>query len=164
MVLKSDKIFVAGHKGMVGSATLRALGKENFTNIITADRKELDLRDQAAVNEFFKEQRPDIVILSAAKVGGIQANLDNPATFLIDNLQIQNNVISASHSNGVRKLVFLGSSCIYPKESPQPMKEEYLLTGKLEPTNEGYALAKISGIKLLEGYRKQFGFDSISLM
>jgi GDP-L-fucose synthase len=126
--------------------------------------KELNLTDQVAVHRFFENEKPEIVILAAAKVGGIQANIDNPATFLIDNLQIQNNICEAALKNGTEKLVFLGSSCIYPKECPQPMKEEYLLTGKLEPTNEGYAIAKIAGIKLLEGYYKQYGFNSISLM
>jgi GDP-L-fucose synthase len=149
---------------MVGSATLRLLQQEGFTNLITATSKELNLTDQFAVDHFFAKEKPELVILSAAKVGGIQANIDNPATFLLDNLQIQNNVMTASLKHGVSKFVFLGSSCIYPKECPQPMKEDYLLTGKLEPTNEGYAVAKIAGIKLLEGMKKQYGFNSISLM
>lgn len=149
---------------MVGSATMRLLQQQGFTNLLTAGSKELDLTDQLAVARFFEREKPEIVILCAAKVGGIQANIDNPATFLLDNLQIQNNVMSASLKNGVNKFVFLGSSCIYPKECQQPMKEEYLLTGKLEPTNEGYAIAKIAGIKLLEGLKNQYGFNSISLM
>lgn len=149
---------------MVGSATVRLLQKEGYTNLVYRSSKEVNLTNQAAVHAFFESEKPAIVILAAAKVGGIQANIDNPATFLIDNLQIQNNICEAALKNGVEKLVFLGSSCIYPKESPQPMKEEYLLTGKLEPTNEGYALAKIAGLKLLEGMYKQYGFKSISLM
>ena len=161
---RETKIYIAGHQGMVGSATLRLLQDEGFTNLLTVGSKELDLTSQPATARFIEKEKPEIVILCAAKVGGIQANIDNPATFLIDNLQIQNNVIAASLKNGVKNLVFLGSSCIYPKECPQPMKEEYLLTGKLEPTNEGYAIAKIAGIKLLEGLKKQYGFNSISLM
>lgn len=149
---------------MVGSATLRLLQQQGFTNLLTAGSKVLDLTDQLAVNLYFEREKPEAVILCAAKVGGIQANIDNPATFLLDNLQIQNNVMAASLKNGVSRFVFLGSSCIYPKECPQPMKEEYLLTGKLEPTNEGYAVAKIAGIKLLEGLKKQYSFNSISLM
>jgi GDP-L-fucose synthase len=149
---------------MVGSATLRLLQKNNFNNLVYKTSKELNLTNQAAVHAFFEQEKPEIVILAAAKVGGIQANIDNPATFLIDNLQIQNNICEAALKNNTEKLVFLGSSCIYPKECPQPMKEDYLLTGKLEPTNEGYAIAKIAGIKLLEGYYKQYGFNSISLM
>ncbi|HTE24080.1 GDP-L-fucose synthase family protein [Flavitalea sp.] len=161
---KNSKIFVCGHNGMVGSATMRLLKKKNFANIITVSSKELDLTNQLAVRSFFESQKIELVILSAAKVGGIQANIDNPGVFLFDNLMIQNNVIDAAYRNGVEKLVFLGSSCIYPKECNQPMKEEYLLTGKLEPTNEGYAIAKIAGIKMLEAYHKQYGFKSISLM
>jgi GDP-L-fucose synthase len=149
---------------MVGSATLRRFQKEGFLNIITRTSNELNLVSQQDVYRFFRNEKPQIVILSAAKVGGIQANIKSPATFLFDNLMIQNNVIDAAYQSGVEKLVFLGSSCIYPRESAQPMKEEYLLTGKLEPTNEGYAMAKIAGIKLLESYRKQYGFNSISLM
>lgn len=164
MLNKTAQIFLAGHRGMVGSATLKYLQLQGFTNLLTAGSKELDLTNQSAVASFFEAVRPEIVILCAAKVGGIQANIENPASFLLDNLQIQNNVMSASLKNGVSKFVFLGSSCIYPKECAQPMKEEYFLTGKLEPTNEGYALAKIAGIKLLEGLKKQFGFNSISLM
>jgi GDP-L-fucose synthase len=161
---KSKKIYVAGHNGMVGSATVRHLQEAGYTNLIYKTSKELNLTNQAAVHKFFEAEKPEIVILAAAKVGGIQANIENPATFLVDNLNIQNNICEASLKNGVEKLVFLGSSCIYPKESPQPMKEEYLLTGKLEPTNEGYALAKIAGLKLLSGMQKQYGFNSISLM
>lgn len=149
---------------MVGSATLRLFQQQGFTNLLTAGSGELDLADQLAVTRFFEREKPEVVILCAAKVGGIQANIENPATFLLDNLQIQNNVMSASLKNGVNNFLFLGSSCIYPKECPQPMKEEYLLTGKLEPTNEGYAIGKIAGIKLLEGLKKQYGFNSISLM
>lgn len=163
MTLK-DKIFLTGHNGMVGSSILRLLLGLNFQNIITKSKSELDLTDQLSVKTFFTETKPDYVILAAAKVGGIQANIKNPATFLLENLQIQNNIIEASLINNVKKILFLGSSCIYPKDCPQPMKEEYLLSGKLEPTNEGYALAKITGLKLLEGLRKQYGFNSISLM
>lgn len=161
---RNKKIFITGHKGMVGAATKELFIREGFSNIVIADRSRLDLLDQAGVHRFFEEEQPEIVILIAAKVGGIQANIQNPATFLHDNLVIQNNVIHAAYQQSVEKLVFLGSSCIYPRECPQPMKEEYLLTGKLEPTNEGYAIAKIAGIKLLEGYYKQYGFNSISLM
>jgi GDP-L-fucose synthase len=161
---KNKKIYIAGHNGMVGSATMRLMQQEGYTNLVYRSSKELNLTSQPAVHAFFEAEKPEVVILAAAKVGGIQANIDNPATFLIDNLQIQNNICEAALKNGVEKLVFLGSSCIYPKECPQPMKEEYLLTGKLEPTNEGYALAKIAGLKLLEGMHKQYGFNSISLM
>ncbi|MGF2414590.1 MAG: GDP-L-fucose synthase family protein, partial [Ferruginibacter sp.] len=151
-------------QGMVGSATLRLLETNGFHNIVFKTSKELDLTNQAAVFSFFEKEKPEIVILAAAKVGGIQANIDNPATFLLDNLKMQNNICEAALKNNTEKLVFLGSSCIYPKECAQPMKEEYLMTGKLEPTNEGYAIAKIAGIKLLEGFYKQYGFNSISLM
>lgn len=161
---KNSKVYIAGHNGMVGSAIVRLLQNEGFHNLILKRHKELDLTDQNAVKDFFAKNKPEYVILAAAKVGGIQANMNNPATFLLDNLLIQNNVIEFSSRHGVQKLVFLGSSCIYPRECPQPMKEEYLLTGKLEPTNEGYAIAKIAGIKLLEGFRKEHGFNSISLM
>lgn len=161
---RNIKIFIAGHNGMVGSAILRVLQNNGFTNVVTKDRKDLDLLKQNDVEHFFETEKPEIVILAAAKVGGIQANIKNPAIFLYDNLMIQNNVIEMSYRYGVKKLVFLGSSCIYPKNCLQPMKEEFLLTGLLEPTNEGYAIAKIAGIKLLEGYYKQFGFESISLM
>lgn len=149
---------------MVGSAIHRLLVQKGFTNIITASRAELDLLDQTSVSNYFALHKPEYVILAAAKVGGIQANIDNPGKFLYENLQIQNNVIHNCYLNKVEKLVFMGSSCIYPKECPQPMKEEYLLNGKLEPTNEGYALAKIAGLKMAEGYHKQYGLNSISLM
>jgi GDP-L-fucose synthase len=158
------KVFVAGSNGMVGSATVRLLSTNPKYEIIVRNRKELDLLDSFAVNNFFASEKIDIVILAAAKVGGIQANMANPGQFLYENLQIQNNVIHHAYLNSVKKLVFLGSSCIYPKECPQPMKEEYMLTGKLEPTNEGYAIAKIAGLKLCENYKKQYGFDSISIM
>ena len=161
---KASKIFVAGHRGLVGSAILRKLQAEGYTNLVTRTRAELDLRDQAAVNRFFEEERPEYVFLAAAKVGGILANSTYPADFIRDNLQIQTNVIDAAYRNGVKKLLFLGSSCIYPKYAPQPMKEEYLLTGPLEPTNEWYAVAKIAGIKMAQAYRRQYGFNAISLM
>ena len=149
---------------MVGSAVLKHFSAEGYTNILTATKDKVDLMSQHNVDSFIKSHKPNIVILCAAKVGGIQANMKNPGRFLYDNLMIQNNVIHSSFTHGVKKFVFLGSSCIYPRECPQPMKEEYLLTGKVEPTNEGYAIAKIAGIKMLEGYYKQYGFRSISLM
>lgn len=161
---KTKKIYVAGHRGMVGSATLQMLKKNGYNNLVYKTSSELNLTDQQAVNTFFEKEKPEVVIMAAAKVGGIQANIDNPATFLLQNLQIQNNIFEVALKSKVEKLVFLGSSCIYPKDCPQPMKEEYLLTGKLEPTNEGYAIAKIAGLKLLEGMHKQYGFNSISLM
>lgn len=161
---KNKKIYIAGHNGMVGSAIKRLFEKEGFTNLVCRSSRELDLRNQQAVIDFFKTEKPDCVILAAAKVGGINANMHHPADFLYDNLEIQNNVIHQSYLNGVEKLIFLGSSCIYPRECPQPMKEEYLLTGKLEPTNEGYALAKVAGLKMCEFYYKQYGFKSLSLM
>lgn len=161
---KSSKIYITGHRGMLGSVTLNLFKKAGYTNIVTATHSELDLTNQQAVEDFFQKEKPEYVIHIAAKVGGIKANIDNPAVFLYDNLIMQANVIHSSYKNGVKKFVFLGSSCIYPKESPQPMKEEYLLTGKLEPTNEGYAIGKIAGIKLLETYHQQYGFNSISLM
>jgi GDP-L-fucose synthase len=161
---RDSKIYIAGHTGMVGSAITRVLTDKGFKNLIYATSRELDLTDQGAVTAFFREHHPDYVILAAARVGGIQANLSNPAVFLYDNLAIQNNVVHQSYLHGVKKLVFLGSSCIYPRECAQPMKEEYLLSGKLEPTNEGYALAKISGLKMCSYYYKQYGFRSISLM
>lgn len=157
-------IFIAGHKGMVGSAIVRLLRKRGYENLILKSRRELDLRDTVAVKEFFDTARPQIVILAAARVGGIQANMDHSAEFLYENLMIQNNVIHHSHLHHVEKFCFLGSSCIYPRECAQPMKEEYLLCGPLEPTNEGYALAKISGLKMVELYRKQYGFPGMSLM
>lgn len=161
---KTDKIYVAGHNGMVGSAIVRLLKKEGFENIITANHQELDLTEQADVRRFLANQKPDYVILAAAKVGGIGVNIAHPAEFLYKNLAIQNNVIHYSYESGVKKLVFLGSSCIYPKDCPQPIKEEYFLSGKLEPTNEGYALAKIVGLKMTEYYNKQYGFSSVNLM
>jgi GDP-L-fucose synthase len=164
MLNKNTKIYIAGHGGMVGSATLRLFRQNGFSNLLIVGSSELDLTDQSSVRSFFSLHRPEVVILCAAKVGGIQANIDNPASFALDNMQIQNNVIESSFRYGADKLVFLGSSCIYPRDSQQPMKEEYLLTGKLEPTNEGYAIAKIAGIKLLEGMRSQYGFNSTSLI
>lgn len=163
-ILKSSKIFITGHRGMLGSVTMAQFLAAGYSNLLTASHKELDLCDQAAVNTFFAKEKPEYVIHIAAKVGGINANIQNPAVFLYDNLIMQANVIQSAYQHGVKKFVFLGSSCIYPRECPQPMKEEYLLTGKLEPTNEGYAIGKIAGIKLLESYYKQYGFKSISLM
>jgi len=160
----SSRIFVAGHRGLVGSAIVRQLEKKGYLNLVLATRAELDLRDQAAVSRFFARQRPEFVFLSAAKVGGILANATRPAEFLYENLTIQTNVIHAAWQNGAQKLVFLGSSCIYPRLAPQPIKEEYLLTGPLEPTNEAYAIAKIAGLKLAAAYREQYGFPAISLM
>jgi GDP-L-fucose synthase len=161
---KKDKIYVAGHRGMVGSAVTRKLGKEGFTNIVTRTSGELDLKDQHAVHAFFEKERPDYVFLAAAKVGGILANNTYRGEFLYDNLMIQNNTIDAAYRSGVRKLMFLGSSCIYPKLAPQPLKEDYLLTGPLEETNEPYAIAKIAGIKLCDAYRFQYGCNFISVM
>ncbi|WP_262916084.1 GDP-L-fucose synthase [Pedobacter montanisoli] len=161
---KSAKIFVAGHRGMVGSAIHRKLVKEGFSNIITRTSSELDLRNQQAVADFFAQEKPDYVFLAAAKVGGIVANNTYRADFLYENLAIQNNVIHQSYVNGVKKLMFLGSSCIYPKLAPQPLKEEYLLTGLLEDTNEPYAIAKIAGIKMCDAYRAQYGCNFISVM
>ncbi len=159
-----DKIYVAGHRGLVGAAICRVLEKQGFGNITTCARSELDLTDQFAVREFFATERPDYVFLAAARVGGIHANNTYPAEFIRDNLLIQTNIIDAAYQNGTRKLQFLGSSCIYPKLASQPMKEEHLLTGELEPTNEWYAVAKIAGIKQCQAYRRQYGFDAISLM
>lgn len=161
---KSAKIYVAGHNGMVGSAIFRKLKAEGFTNIVTKSSKELDLRNEQAVRQFFNEEKPEYVFLAAAKVGGIVANNTYRAEFLYDNLQIQNNVIHSSYLNDVKKLMFLGSSCIYPKMAPQPLKEEYLLTGLLEETNEPYAIAKIAGIKMCDAYRSQYGCNYISVM
>lgn len=149
---------------MVGSAIMRALEKQGFKNLVTRTHKQLDLLNSLAVTEFFDLEKPDAVILAAARVGGIQANIDHPAEFLYENLAMQNNVIHQSYLHGVKKLCFLGSSCIYPRECPQPIKEEYLMSGPLEPTNEGYALAKIAGLKMVEYYRKQYDFPGISLM
>ena len=161
---KSDKIFVAGHRGMVGSALVRRLEAEGFTNLLTRGRSQLDLGDESAVANLFAEQMPAIVILAAAKVGGIKANNDYPVEFLLDNLRIQNNVIRSAYQTGVRKLLFLGSSCIYPKFAPQPIPESVLLTGPLEPTNEAYAIAKIAGIKLCQAYAREYGRNFISVM
>lgn len=161
---KEGKVYIAGHRGMVGSAIYRKLKSEGFNNFVTRTSAELDLRDQKQVAEFFEQEKPDYVFLAAAKVGGIMANNTFRAEFLYDNLQIQNNVIHHSYLNGVKKLMFLGSSCIYPKMAPQPLKEEYLLTGLLEPTNEPYAIAKIAGIKMCDAYRSQYGCNYISVM
>jgi len=161
---KSSKIYIAGHRGMVGSAIYRKLQKEGFTNFVTRTSDVLDLRNQQQVVDFFAEEKPDYVFLAAAKVGGIVANNTYRAEFLYDNLQIQNNIIHNAYLNGVKKLMFLGSSCIYPKMAPQPLKEEYLLTGPLEETNEPYAIAKIAGIKMCDAYRSQYGCNFISVM
>ncbi len=161
---KTSRIFIAGHKGLVGSAIVRCLRTEGYENLILRGRSELDLTSRPAVDSFFASEQPEYVFLAAAKVGGILANSTYPADFLRDNLAIQLNVVDAAHRNGVKKLEFLGSSCIYPKLAPQPMHEEYLLTGELEPTNEWYAVAKIAGIKLCQAYRAQYGFRAISLM
>ena len=161
---KDSKIYIAGHRGMVGSAIHRKLQKEGFTNFVTRKSETLDLRNQQQVLDFFNEEKPEYVFLAAAKVGGIVANNTYRAEFLYDNLQIQNNVINSSYLNGVTKLMFLGSSCIYPKMAPQPLKEEYLLTGLLESTNEPYAIAKIAGIKMCDAYRAQYGCNYISVM
>ena len=161
---RADKIYVAGHRGMVGSAIVRKLEQQGFFNLVVKTSAELDLRNQKAVNDFFEEEKPSYVFLAAAKVGGIQANNIYRADFLYDNLMIEANIIHASHVNKVDKLLFLGSSCIYPKMAPQPLKEEYLLTDTLEYTNEPYAIAKITGIKMCENYRKQYGCNFISAM
>jgi GDP-L-fucose synthase len=159
-----SRVYIAGHRGLVGSALVRALQSRGCDNLLLSSRAELDLRDQRAVSNFFNNDRPDYIFLAAAKVGGILANSTHPAEFLHDNLAIQTNVIHEAWRTGVRKMVFLGSSCIYPKLALQPIKEEYLLTGPLEPTNEAYAIAKIAGLKLAEAYRQQYGFNAISLM
>lgn len=164
MIRKEFKIYVAGHNGMVGSACWRALENEGYTNLIGKSSKELDLRNQSDVMDFLEKERPVAVINAAAKVGGILANNTYPYEFLMDNLLIQNNLIKTSHDLGIQKFIFLGSSCIYPKLASQPLKEEYLLTGALEPTNEWYALAKIAGVKLIESLRKQYNRDYVSLM
>lgn len=161
---KSDKIYIAGHRGMVGSAITRKLEQEGYANLLVRTSKELDLRNQQAVNDFFAAEKPDFVFLAAAKVGGIVANNTYRADFIYENVMIQSNIIHASYVNGVKKLLFLGSSCIYPKMAPQPLKEEYLLTGELEPTNEPYAIAKIAGIKTCDAYRAQYGCNFISVM
>ena len=161
---KSDRIFVAGHRGMVGSAITRTLEEGGFRNLIKRTRAELDLADSRAVSDFFRNEKPSVVVFAAAKVGGIKANNDFPVEFLIDNLRIQTNVISAAHASGARKLLFLGSSCIYPKHAPQPIPESALLTGPLEPTNETYAVAKIAGLKLCQAYHREYGANFISVM
>jgi GDP-L-fucose synthase len=161
---KESRIFVAGHRGLVGSAICRSLERSGFSNLVARTRAELDLRDQAAVCAFFNRERPEYVFLAAAKVGGIYANSHYPADFIYDNLAVQNSVLKAAMDCGIRKLLFLGSSCIYPRHAPQPIKEEYLLTGPLEPTNEWYAIAKIAGIKLAQALHRQYGFNAISVM
>lgn len=160
----SDSIFVAGHRGLVGAAIVRRLQASGFSNLVLRDRRELDLLRQDAVREFFAAVRPQYVFMAAAKVGGILANNTQPAAFLYDNLALEANVIDAAYRSGARKLLFLGSSCIYPKHAPQPMPEDCLLTGPLEPTNEWYAIAKIAGLKLCQAYRRQYGFNAISIM
>ncbi|APU68653.1 GDP-L-fucose synthetase [Christiangramia flava JLT2011] len=164
MINKSTKIYIAGHRGMVGSAIWRKLKAEGYINLIGRTSIELDLRNQAAVKKFFETEKPEVVIDAAARVGGILANNDYPYQFLMENLQIQNNLIDFSHKSEVQKFIFLGSSCIYPKHAPQPLKEEYLLTDSLEPTNEWYAIAKIAGVKACEAIREQFEKDYVSLM
>ena len=161
---KTDKIYIAGHRGLVGSAIVRNLEKNGYSNLLLRSSKELDLTNQSDVNQFFETEKPDYIFLAAAKVGGIHANEVYPADFIRVNLQIQTNIIDAAYQNNAKKLLFLGSSCIYPKHAPQPMKEEYLLTGELEPTNEWYAIAKIAGIKMCQAYKKQYGFNAISIM
>lgn len=161
---KESKIYVAGHRGLVGSAIVRDLEKKGYNNLVCRTSKELDLTNRNQVDEFFKQEKPEYVFLAAAKVGGIVANNDYPADFIRDNLMIQTNVIDASYQNGVKKLLFLGSTCIYPKMAPQPMNEDSLLTGVLEPTNEPYAIAKIAGIKMCESYNRQYGTEYISVM
>jgi GDP-L-fucose synthase len=160
----NDKIYIAGHNGLVGGSILRLLTKKGYTNIITRSSSELDLRDQKQVNDFFEQEQPSFVFLAAAKVGGILANQTYPADFIYDNLAIQNNIIHSSYKWGVEKLLFLGSSCIYPKNAPQPIEEDYLMTGFLEPTNDAYAIAKIAGIKMCQAYNKQYGCRFISAM
>ncbi len=159
-----SRIYVAGHTGLVGSAIVRMLKNKGYSNILSTPHSNWDLRNQENVDRFFKINKPDYVFLAAAKVGGIGANSNLPAQFIYDNLMIQTNIIDASYRNGVKKLLFLGSSCIYPKMCEQPIKEEYLLTGLLEPTNDAYAIAKIAGIKMCQAYRRQYGFNAISLM
>jgi GDP-L-fucose synthase len=164
MLERSEKIFVAGHRGLVGSALVRRLAEEGFVNVVTRVRSELDLRDETAVQEFFRRESPNVVVFAAAKVGGIKANTDYPVEFLLDNLHIQNNVIRAAHEHGARKLLFLASSCIYPRQAPQPIAETALLTGPLEPTNEAYAIAKIAGIKLCQAYFREYGANYVSAL
>jgi GDP-L-fucose synthase len=161
---RDAKIYVAGHRGLVGAAIVRALERQGYANLVVRTHREVDLTEQAAVRGFFEQERPQAVIMAAARVGGIQANNSRPAEFIRDNLLIQDNVIDSAYRTGVQKFVFLGSSCIYPKLAPQPIKEDYLLTGPLEPTNEWYAVAKIAGLKMCQAYRRQYGFNAISLM
>lgn len=161
---RNSKIYIAGHNGMAGSAIHRALKIAGYNNFVYRRSRELDLKNQQATMDFFEKEKPDVVVLAAAKVGGIMANIEAPATFLYDNLMIQSNVIDSAYKCGVKKLLFLGSSCIYPRDCSQPMKEEYLMDGKVEPTNEGYAIAKIAGMKLCEMYNQQYGTDYISVM
>jgi GDP-L-fucose synthase len=163
-ISKTSGIYVAGHRGLVGAAVVRALERQGYANLLLRTHAELDLCDQLAVRRFFEAARPEAVIMAAARVGGIQANSSRPAQFIRDNLLIQDNVIDSAHRSGVDKLVFLGSSCIYPKLAPQPIKEDYLLTGPLEPTNEWYAIAKIAGVKMCQAFRREYGFNAISLM
>src|SRR2546430_1889285 len=163
-VEKPDKIFIAGHRGLVGSALVRKLQQEGFANLVIRDRSELDLRNAARVDDFFAREKPAFVVFAAAKVGRIKANGDLPVEFLLENLQMQNNIIRAAYDIGVRKLLFLGSSCVYPKHAPQPIPESALLTGPLEPTNEAYAIAKIAGIKLCQAYAREYGANFISVM
>jgi GDP-L-fucose synthase len=164
MMQKSERIFVAGHRGLVGSAIIRRLESEGFNNLPKRDRAQLDFEDESAVAKFFLDEKPATVIVAAARVGGIKANNDSPVEFLLENLRIQNNLIHAAHETGVRKLLFLGSSCIYPKFAPQPIPETALLSGPLEPTNEAYAIAKIAGIKLCQAYSREYGANFISAM
>ncbi len=164
MIQKSDKIYVAGHRGLVGSAIVRSLKSKGYDNVTGRTHSELDLKDQAAVRAFFDEEKPDVVVLAAAKVGGINANNTMPAQFAYENMQIQCNVINESHLHGVKKLLFLGSTCIYPRMAPQPIPEDALLTGPLEETNEAYAIAKISGLKMCQFYKRQYGDDYVSCM
>jgi len=161
---KGSRIYISGHTGMLGRAVQALLELEGYGNLLVATSRELDLREQVAVQAFFEKHRPEVVVFCAAKVGGIQANIDSPAVFLHDNLVMQSNVIHQAFLSGVKKLVFVGSSCVYPRECPQPMREEFLLSGGLEPTNEGYAVAKIAGLKMCEFYYKQYGFRSIAVM
>jgi GDP-L-fucose synthase len=163
-ISKTARVYVAGHRGLVGSAVVRALHARGFRNVIVRTHHELDLTEQQAVREFFDAERPEAVVMAAARVGGIFANSSKPAAFIRDNLMMQDNVIDAAHRAGVAKFVFLGSSCIYPKLAPQPIKEDYLLTGPLEPTNEWYAVAKIAGLKMCQAYRREYDFNAISLM
>jgi GDP-L-fucose synthase len=159
-----SRIYVAGHRGLVGSALVRGLQQQGYKNLVLRTHQELELTNQSAVHDFFQREQPEVAIMAAARVGGIHANNAHPALFIRDNLLVQDNIIDAAHRAGAGKLVFLGSSCIYPKLAPQPIKEEYLLTGPLEPTNEWYAIAKIAGLKMCQAYRREFGFNAISLM